>query len=1117
MSLASEIAADSPAAVWWLEETSGTTLVDSSGNGRDGTIDAGVTLNATGIVPNRVGGGAWDLDGVEGGEVATGTWADSTTGITAEVWVRFDTLASEAVVMARSIVSAANSRANKAWAIQVNTNGAVLCRFYTNSNLTAVAQSSNGVITTGTLYHIAFVHDTTGGKFYVNGTQVASTAATGGPVTYANNTRPIAIGRQSQASTYSLDGRVQAAAYYTTALTQTRLAAHYSAGASASSPTTVDLGKPNLAITAYSVTATVGTVQALGKPNLPLTAYSVTATVGAVVDLGTPNVPITAYPVGIIEGIVRNLTAPNLPITAYGITASVGATVDLGKPNLAITAYSIDLVDGTVVDLGKPSLPITVRAVTVQLGYATTRRDVTNGRNRGGIAYASWLPAVVPTPPHLSGVGGAGGAGYAQAVDKALAFGPVTVTGTQPRFAATGSSDPHGVTVASVPRHRDRVIVGGRDVTYFRGAEVRVGNYQLMEPFGYGTAVLEFPQVYPEYEAIGVGDLAWLAPGSPVLIQRVDAAGNVVATDYKGVLTSPNANTGTFTYEVGGEVTGPASLRHRPMPLFRVVEDIGRQLARALGFVGVRTPRLGPDTGIELARVGDMSLLEYMQQLVGRAWTRGGNQWTVMPDDQGVYRIARKDRATIAGTVYLSASSAEADLRRDIAEEPNRIFGTGVTPAGKRIRNGRYPGLDIDNADKPAFPGTLSEGATGDGVLALIRQLQVQGYLNAETAPGGFDEDVVEAVRSIQEDAGLSVTGTVNSATWDAIYDNTAQGASLSLSRIEPLAQKGYTKQYRYSASGAIIGRNPNYDPTRLKIDRMVDYGTGFTKKQMVEWSKAELVEAAEANWVGTLTIHSGAVVAGDHTPGDPIGGVLPARDIKPGMNLSLPQFQGGIVVHVTAAQVTGDVVTLQVDTRARDAWNVAQVIERNRESRRDPARAFFRQLASSQAQKDAIEEWSEVGGLIADHDLVGGEWNIIEVVGGQAGTVRSIRYETNPNAESSVAVFGKRVWPKALQQTIGNPLTEEGAARWQDEDVRRRLERDHGLLYSAGDNVEPGGYSPGYKTGTSSIFTGRFEDDASFAYYTDTRPILYVAVWVDRDCTIPGGRIMWPQLESGA
>ena len=43
-----EILADSPVGYWKLNETSGTTAYDSSGNGNNGTLHGGITLNQPG-------------------------------------------------------------------------------------------------------------------------------------------------------------------------------------------------------------------------------------------------------------------------------------------------------------------------------------------------------------------------------------------------------------------------------------------------------------------------------------------------------------------------------------------------------------------------------------------------------------------------------------------------------------------------------------------------------------------------------------------------------------------------------------------------------------------------------------------------------------------------------------------------------------------------------------------------------------------------------------------------------------------------------------------------------------------------------------------------------------
>lgn len=785
-----------------------------------------------------------------------------------------------------------------------------------------------------------------------------------------------------------------------------------------------------------------------------------------------------------------------VPVVAFSggytpppVAGSLSAQLPLVAPSLAGTFMGTDILGS--LDATLPAFAVSLRGETT---WGRTLRNTVAARNRAGTGYATWEPAVDPIPAGLAAT---------QAHDTALAFTTPVMVGAQPMVE---------VTTATQQRLRDRIIVGGRDVTYFRGAPTQVDGYQLLQPFMYGTATLNFPQVRGNFE-----QPAWMAPGKRVKIQRVDAAGTVVETDYKGVVLAINNSGASVSLEVGGEITGPASVRFKPLPLFQSSADLGRLTWRAVNSLGARIePRMGPTTGIELGRFGGSYYLDYLLQLLGRAWTRSGNQWTVMPNDNGVYRITRKDRSTIHGTVYLDDANAVGDLRRDVAEEPNRIYATGVTPAGQRVRFGRYPGLEQAET-APLFPGPLSEGDTGDGVVTLKRRLETHGYLTRADTSTGYDAATTEAVASLQEDAGLAVTGNVNQATWFAAFDIDVVGFSLKWSRIEPAAQRPATRRYRTSATGAIIGRNPNYDPSRLVVDREVDFGAGFTRQQMREWSKTEIVDGGPDNWVGSIRINTGAIVAGDHTPGNPITSILAARDIRPGMNLSLPLFAGGTNVHVTAVRVAADVVTLDVDTRARDAWNVAQVIERDRESRRDPARAFFRKLAASSVINDAVDEWSEVGGVIdAGVNLRGGEWTVFEVVGGQAGTVRSMRLDTTPNAEFVAAVFGKKVWPKALQRLVGNPLATEGSERWADETVRNRLERDHALLYAAGDRDNPGGYSPGTKGEGAAIFTGRLIDDAGFSYYTDKYPVLYVGVWSDRDTTIPAGRIMWPQLEAG-
>jgi hypothetical protein len=239
------------------------------------------------------------------------------------------------------------------------------------------------------------------------------------------------------------------------------------------------------------------------------------------------------------------------------------------------------------------------------------------------------------------------------------------------------------------------------------------------------------------------------------------------------------------------------------------------------------------------------------------------------------------------------------------------------------------------------------------------------------------------------------------------------------------------------------------------------------------------------------------------------------AQHIKAGMNVRLPTL-GGMLLHVSGVNHAGpNDVTLAVDSRARDAMAVWQVIQRDRESRRSPERSWLREHRSSGIVNDSLGEFSEIGGILGqDVYLTGDAWNVIQVVAGSVeGMIRAIRLQTAPAAQLAAAVFGKQITAERLTNAIGNPLTPIGAARWADPDVYANLRDKHVILWSAGNDVEPGGYSPGKLQ--SAILTGRLEDDAGFNFRTFGQPVLYLAVYADRDTKINAGRIMWPQAQS--
>lgn len=94
-----------PYAYYQMNETSGTTIVDSSGNGRDGTANGGITVDQDGPSSEMK---ALDFDGVDGYITLPSGYEDISTGFTFECWINYDDFA-EAYGRVFDFSSGANS------------------------------------------------------------------------------------------------------------------------------------------------------------------------------------------------------------------------------------------------------------------------------------------------------------------------------------------------------------------------------------------------------------------------------------------------------------------------------------------------------------------------------------------------------------------------------------------------------------------------------------------------------------------------------------------------------------------------------------------------------------------------------------------------------------------------------------------------------------------------------------------------------------------------------------------------------------------------------------------------------------------------------------------------
>lgn len=1093
MTYTAEVLADSPLAYWQLDEPAGLVMLDSSGNTRHGVIDAGVTLGAATVVPNDPGP-AWSLNAFEGGQVAVASWMGPATALSAEVWAHLTAYDSDGTILfARANVGAGNSAANKPWALIVLSTGAIVCRVYNNAGATVLLTSAAGVFTLNADHHVVLTQDGTNARIFCDGVQVATAALTGVPVSTATSTQPMTVGRTqgTSPSIYTFTGRIGHAAFYGTGLSAVRVFAHYNAGVQ------------------DFILGGTGQEAEQGQTGTVTVGINVAGGTGTEAEQGGA---------GVISFNVPGGTAQESEHGNPGTTAS-GIDIMGGTAEEAEQAHTGTVVEGTVIPGGvAQEVEQALAGVTFVSPGSANNYDLQRVRTGRGVPL--WEPDVVPAPlptsVHVNDIVAAKWDGYG-------------ITNTQ--IDLTNRRE------VRKPAYRYRILVAGRDLTYWRGHVTPAPQMQLVEPLLYGPASLELPQVQVPFEQPGYGTLGWMKPGAPVRIILVDVNNDLVITVWKGRLLAPKISGARLSWSMMGEATGPAALQDKQIPLNKRRNDLGFWWWGAINQLRLPfLPRLGPDTGIKLWNSGGASYLNYMLDLSAKGWTRSGNQWTCMPDVHetgGNYRVARKDRTTIHATAYLDDHMIVADLTRDPAEEPNRMFPNSVSPGGRRIRFGVYPAMSEGPA--PMFPGHMEPGDTGDGVLALISRLVIVDYLDLEDKPGGYDDDVEDAVRALQRKAGLAVTGEVNNATWDALFDTGITGYDTAGSRILPAEEWDSVRRYDRTPNGNIIRQNPTWDPDQLVVDRTVSMGPDFTRQQDLSWARRNITDENNPdNWVGSLTFNGGGVIIGEHNFGDPLteADIQSAHVLRPGMNIWLPTWAGGTLVHISALRLDGGPVVADVDTRARDSLQVWEVQARNRESRENPARAFLLNHRSSMMPKDAIIEFDENGGTIErSRTWMHEGWNHFPVVAGQEGTIAWLKLHTGAEdsdpAEFVCAVTAKEVTDEKWQALIGDPLTEAGTKRWTNENVRAQLDDRYVLLYAAGNDQNPCGYFPGKKvddtTGepTDDPLTGRWEDPASFAFRTQgvgtQEPVLWVSVYVKHPTRLRDGRVFKNQGESGS
>jgi beta-lactamase superfamily II metal-dependent hydrolase len=188
---------ENPLGVWRFDETSGTTAADSSGNGHNGTLNAGASWTASGYTE-----GALKLNGSSTGYVTLPfVMNPQATLFTAAAMVKLDTSTA-----ANQFILRQNGTNGRAWLYRDSSGH--LSTFIGGSKTT-----STGTIPTGTWTHVAVVYDGTNVQLYLNG------VADGSPVarTGENSTANMYVGVDSGLNN-AWNGEIDDLVIYNTAL-----------------------------------------------------------------------------------------------------------------------------------------------------------------------------------------------------------------------------------------------------------------------------------------------------------------------------------------------------------------------------------------------------------------------------------------------------------------------------------------------------------------------------------------------------------------------------------------------------------------------------------------------------------------------------------------------------------------------------------------------------------------------------------------------------------------------------------------------------------------------------------------------------------------------------------
>lgn len=371
MTYSAEVLADSPLVYLRLGESSGTTAADSSGNSRNGTYVGSPTLGVAGAISGDANT-AVTFDGSTQAVTVPSTGLPTTdVDQTIECWVKFTSTTTGLFVAGRDVSSSTRGVCIRTGTVA----GTLMC-----GNTVGTSPQSTGTYNDGNWHHVVGLRHQSAGTFelYVDNVSVASG-------TESNSTLGASgfFVAERGNGTLRFPGTIDEAAYYGTALSSTRIAAHYAAGTSSgaftgTASTTATASTSGAGVVGAVITAALAAVATITAAGVVATSTDagqpVTATISATgVVAETTDATLAASATIATDGVVGTATDATLATTA-DLTAD-GTVNTATDANLTATA-SIT-AEGLVVSGKQGSAATTVTVTITADGSVAVSTDAT--------------------------------------------------------------------------------------------------------------------------------------------------------------------------------------------------------------------------------------------------------------------------------------------------------------------------------------------------------------------------------------------------------------------------------------------------------------------------------------------------------------------------------------------------------------------------------------------------------------------------------------------------------------------------------------------------------------------------------------------------------------------